>query len=81
MTAILSLISALLYGIADFAGGHATRKNSVFSVMLVTQAVGALVALTVYLHQKSAVQAQIAAAVTAAKADAAAVVSAVKAKV
>ena len=43
--------------------------------------VGALVALTVYLHQKSAVQAQIAAAVTAAKADAAAVVSAVKAKV
>ena len=45
MTAILSLISALLYGIADFAGGHATRKNSVFSVMLVTQAVGALVAL------------------------------------
>ena len=43
--------------------------------------VGALVALAVYLHQKSDVQAQIAAAVTAAKADAAAVVSAVKAKV
>ncbi len=45
MTALLSLVSALLYGVADFAGGHATRKNSVFSVMLVTQAVGALVAL------------------------------------
>lgn len=45
MAAILSLISALLYGVADFSGGHATRRNSVFSVMLVTQAIGALVAL------------------------------------
>ena len=44
MTLLLSLLSALLYGVADFAGGHATRRNSVFSVMLITQAVGALVA-------------------------------------
>jgi drug/metabolite transporter (DMT)-like permease len=45
MTVILSLLSALLYGVADFSGGSATRKNSVFSVMLLTQAAGALVAL------------------------------------
>jgi drug/metabolite transporter (DMT)-like permease len=45
MTIILSLISALLYGVADFSGGSATRKNSVFSVMLLTQAAGLLVAL------------------------------------
>jgi drug/metabolite transporter (DMT)-like permease len=45
MTVILSLLSALLYGVADFSGGSATRKNSVFSVMLLTQAAGAFVAL------------------------------------
>jgi drug/metabolite transporter (DMT)-like permease len=45
MTALLSLVSALLYGMADFAGGHATRRNPVFSVMLLTQAAGLLVAL------------------------------------
>jgi drug/metabolite transporter (DMT)-like permease len=44
MTILLSLISALLYGVADFSGGSATRKNSVFSVMLLTQAAGLLVA-------------------------------------
>ena len=47
MTAILSLLSALLYGSADFSGGHATRRNSVFSVMLFSQAAGAIVALIV----------------------------------
>jgi len=45
MTFILSLASALLYGMADFAGGVATRRNRVFSVMLVTQASGLVVAL------------------------------------
>jgi drug/metabolite transporter (DMT)-like permease len=45
MTLILSLISALLYGLADFSGGSATRRNRVFSVMLITQSAGALVAL------------------------------------
>jgi len=45
MTAILSLFSALLYGTADFSGGVATRRNSVFSVMLLSQAAGIAVAL------------------------------------
>jgi EamA-like transporter family. len=45
MSAILALFSALLYGVADFSGGHATRKNSVFSVMLLSQGAGMLVAL------------------------------------
>jgi len=45
MTVILSLLSALLYGVADFSGGSATRKNSVFSVMLLTQSAGLIVAL------------------------------------
>jgi drug/metabolite transporter (DMT)-like permease len=38
-------LSALLYGTADFSGGFATRKNSVFSVMILSQAAGLLVAL------------------------------------
>jgi drug/metabolite transporter (DMT)-like permease len=45
MPIILSLVSALLYGVADFAGGHASRKNSVFAVMVLSQAVGIVVAL------------------------------------
>lgn len=45
MTAVLALFSALLYGTADFSGGQATRKNSVFSVMLLSQTAGILVAL------------------------------------
>ncbi|MGA2546476.1 MAG: EamA family transporter [Rectinemataceae bacterium] len=45
MTAVLALLSALLYGTADFSGGYATRKNSVFSVMLLSQTAGILVAL------------------------------------
>jgi drug/metabolite transporter (DMT)-like permease len=45
MTLLLSLLSALLYGVADFSGGSATRRNYVFSVMLLTQSAGALVAL------------------------------------
>lgn len=45
MSAILAFFSAILYGVADFSGGYATRKNSVFSVMLLSQAAGAIVAL------------------------------------
>jgi drug/metabolite transporter (DMT)-like permease len=45
MTFILSLVSALLYGVADFSGGLATKRNRVFCVMLFTQAAGAIVAL------------------------------------
>jgi drug/metabolite transporter (DMT)-like permease len=47
MTVLLSLVSALLYGVADFSGGSASRKNSVFSVMVFTQSAGLLVALAV----------------------------------
>jgi drug/metabolite transporter (DMT)-like permease len=45
MPIILSFVSALLYGVADFSGGHASRKNSVFAVMVLSQAVGMAVAL------------------------------------
>jgi drug/metabolite transporter (DMT)-like permease len=45
MSAVLAFFSAVLYGVADFSGGYATRKNSVFSVMLLSQAAGAIVAL------------------------------------
>jgi drug/metabolite transporter (DMT)-like permease len=47
MTALLSLLSALLYGSADFAGGLASRRNSVFSVMLLSQAAGLVAAFVV----------------------------------
>lgn len=45
MPIVLSFVSALLYGLADFAGGHASRKNSVFAVMVLSQGVGIVVAL------------------------------------
>lgn len=45
MPILLSLFSAFLYGLADFAGGHASRRNSVFAVTLLSQAVGIAVAL------------------------------------
>ena len=47
MTALLALFAALFYGVADFSGGFATRRNSVFAVMLLSQAAGLLVALVV----------------------------------
>lgn len=50
--------------------------------LAIVATVSAFVAgIAVYLHQSAATQAKVAAAVTAAKADAAAVVAAVKAKV
>jgi drug/metabolite transporter (DMT)-like permease len=45
MPILLSFVSALLYGLADFAGGHASRRNSVFAVMVLSQGVGIAVAL------------------------------------
>jgi len=42
---LLAALSALLYGSADFAGGLATRSNSVRSVLVVSQIAGTLVAL------------------------------------
>jgi drug/metabolite transporter (DMT)-like permease len=45
MTLLLSLVSALLYGLADFAGGSATRRNRILPVMLLTQSAGVLVGL------------------------------------
>jgi drug/metabolite transporter (DMT)-like permease len=45
MTALLSLLSAILYGVADFSGGHATRRNSVFAVMVLSQLTGLALAL------------------------------------
>jgi drug/metabolite transporter (DMT)-like permease len=45
MTVLLASLSALLYGLADFSGGWATRRNAVFSVMLLSQGAGLAVAL------------------------------------
>ena len=45
MTIILSAISALLYGGADFCGGLATRRSSILSVLALSQLVGLALAL------------------------------------
>jgi drug/metabolite transporter (DMT)-like permease len=45
MAAALALLSALLYGAADFSGGSATRRNPVFAVMALSQGAGMIVAL------------------------------------
>ena len=45
MTALFSFISAILYGVADFSGGHATRRNSVFAVMILSQLAGLALAI------------------------------------
>ena len=45
MPILLAALSALLYGGADFAGGFASRRNSVFSVIFVSQLAGILAAL------------------------------------
>lgn len=42
---ILGLISAMLYGAADFSGGLATRRTNVFGVVIVSQCCGLLTAL------------------------------------
>lgn len=45
MAILLSIISALLYGTADFSGGFATRRNSINSVLVVSQMFGTIIAL------------------------------------
>jgi len=42
---LLAGLSALMYGAADFCGGLATRRNSVFAVLAISQAVGLALAL------------------------------------
>jgi drug/metabolite transporter (DMT)-like permease len=44
MSILLAALSSLMYGTADFAGGFASRRNSVFSVIIVSQLAGALLA-------------------------------------
>jgi drug/metabolite transporter (DMT)-like permease len=45
MQVILSTLSAILYGTADFSGGFASRENATLSVVAVSQTIGLLVAL------------------------------------
>ena len=45
MGVFFAALSALLFGSADFAGGVATRRNSVYAVLLLSQAVGLMLAL------------------------------------
>jgi drug/metabolite transporter (DMT)-like permease len=45
MPILLAGLSALMYGFADFAGGYASSKSHVLSVVVVSQAVGLLLAL------------------------------------
>jgi drug/metabolite transporter (DMT)-like permease len=42
---VLGLIAALTYGTADFLGGFATKRSSVFSVVVISQTFGSLVIL------------------------------------
>jgi len=45
MSIVLALASALLYGIADFSGGFASRKSATLSVLIVSQIAGISLAL------------------------------------
>lgn len=45
MGVFFAALAALLFGSADFAGGVATRRNSVYAVLLLSQAVGLMLAL------------------------------------
>ncbi len=47
MSVILSLLAALSYGLADFAGGLSSKRASAWSVALVAQAAGTVVLLAV----------------------------------
>lgn len=47
MVTILALAAALLYGTADFLGGVASRRASVFTVLALTVPAGALVVVTI----------------------------------
>ena len=45
MPVLLSLLSALLYGLGDFSGGFATRKSKLLAVVTISQIGGATLAL------------------------------------
>ena len=45
MAIVLGLIAALTYGTADFLGGFATKRSSVFSVVVISQTFGSLLIL------------------------------------
>ncbi len=45
MGIVSALLAALSYGTADFAGGFATRKNSVFGVLVLSQLAGIVLVL------------------------------------
>ncbi len=45
MGVLFAALAALLFGSADYAGGIATRRNSVYAVLLLSQAVGLMLAL------------------------------------
>ncbi len=45
MAMILGLLAALTYGTADFLGGYATKRSSVFSVVVISQTFGSLIIL------------------------------------
>jgi len=42
MAVLFGLLAAVTYGVADFAGGQASRRANVFSVVLVSQVAGAV---------------------------------------
>jgi len=45
MSIVYAILAALLYGSADFAGGFASRRASVYSVLVLSQLAGAALAL------------------------------------
>ena len=45
MSVVLAGLAALFYGVADFSGGFAARKGQLLSVLVVSQAAGAVLAL------------------------------------
>jgi drug/metabolite transporter (DMT)-like permease len=47
MSVLLSALSALLYGVADFSGGFASRKEKVLPVMAISQIAGLAFALVI----------------------------------
>jgi len=53
MSVLLSVLAALLYGIADFSGGFASRGSRLANVLVVSQIAGASLALAFILVQGS----------------------------
>jgi drug/metabolite transporter (DMT)-like permease len=57
MSVLLSGLAALFYGVADFSGGFAVRKSPLLPVLVISQAAGALLALTFVLTSDQTVPA------------------------